>query len=86
MPQDYEIIWSGKSPLTESLDRDYAAMRGEGWDLWWEPASQMTTDWSAIETWGRPDPNVFVATDINRPRKRPRRFLASEIQETPRPI
>jgi hypothetical protein len=41
-----ERVWNGRDSLTDSLDRDYAAMRGEGWDLIWVPPSPLTTPWN----------------------------------------
>jgi hypothetical protein len=31
-----EIVWDGRGELTFWPDRDYAVMRGEGWDLIWD--------------------------------------------------
>ena len=44
----FEVIWNGRDELTDSLDRDYAAMRGEGWDLIYEPPSPLTTPWYEV--------------------------------------
>src|SRR3990167_3645695 len=45
MSDDYEVVWSGRDELTTDLDRDYAAMYGDGWDLIWIPTSPLTTPW-----------------------------------------
>lgn len=61
-----EVVWNGRDSLTESLDRDYEAMRGEGWDLIWIPPSPMTTPWEMFANWADPDPDQFVWTRLER--------------------
>lgn len=43
-----ESVWNGRDSLTDTLERDYAACQGEGWDLIWEPTSPLTTPWEEI--------------------------------------
>lgn len=45
---EFESVWSGRSALTDSLERDYAACCGEGWDLIYEPTSPLTTPWEYL--------------------------------------
>lgn len=70
-----ESVWDGRSPLTESLDRDYADMLGDGWDLIWEPTSPLTTPWWQQAAFAQPDPDQHVKTALARrgtQRKAPR--------------
>jgi hypothetical protein len=68
---EYETIWDGRELLTESLDRDYAAMGGEGWDLIYVPPSPLTTPWDQAAAFAHPDPDAFVTTAlVRRPRRR----------------
>jgi hypothetical protein len=54
-------VWDGRRSLTDDLDRDYAAMRGDGWDLIWEPQSPLTTPWDdLIRRFAWPDPNMTL--------------------------
>lgn len=66
---EYESVWNGKSSLTESLDRDYAAMRGDGWEPVWEPTSPLTTPWEQYPQWHTLDPDRFVRTRFERARR-----------------
>lgn len=68
-------VWDGREGLTDSLDRDYAAMKGDGWDLIWEPTSALTTPWDEIirRKGEAVDSEVFVTTEMERPRGRRRR-------------
>lgn len=64
-----EVVWDGRGPLTESLDRDYADMRGDGWDVIWEPTSPLTTPWWTFAQWAERDPDRHVAAK-NQPKER----------------
>lgn len=69
----YESIWNGRESLTETLDRDYAAMWGDDWDLIWVPTSPLTTPWENASPFARPDPEAFVKTEMARRTRRTRR-------------
>lgn len=71
MDEDYEVVWAGRDELTDVIDRDYAAMRGEGWDLIWEPTSPLVTDWERYRVWALPDFERHV--EPAQPRRGPRR-------------
>lgn len=71
-----ERVWNGRDSLTDGLDRDFAAMRGDDWDLIWEPTSPLTTPWWEYAHMHRPDPEKHVESDITR---KPRRRLASKV-------
>jgi hypothetical protein len=69
----YESVWHGRESITSSLERDYAAMWGDDWDLIWVPTSPMTTPWENAAAYAQPDPDAFVKTTIARKARRPRR-------------
>jgi hypothetical protein len=70
------VVWDGRGELTEGLERDYADMRGDGWDLIWEPTSDLTTPWWKYEHMCWPDPNEHVETAIAR---KPKRLRPSKV-------
>jgi hypothetical protein len=70
--QSYEVVWDGRE-LTEALERDYADMKGDGWDLIWTPTSPLTTPWDELrERLGKTaiDPDAYVPTTIERPKRK----------------
>lgn len=68
--ESFEVVWAG-GDLTASLDRDYAAMNGDGWDLVWTPTSPLTTPWDAYAHMCLPDPDAYVPTALEcKPRYR----------------
>lgn len=69
-------VWNGRDSLTESLERDYADMKGDGWDLIWEPTSPLTTPWWAYAHMHQPDPDAHVETTIE---KKPKRVRPSKV-------
>lgn len=85
MSDTYEVVWSG-GELMDSLDRDYAAMQGDGWDLIWQPTSPLTTPWDDIirQRGTVVDAEVYIATELERPkgpRRRARRVLTDWAAE-----
>ena len=57
---EYETVWNGRDAVTDSLERDYAECRGEGWDLIWQPTSPLTTPWGDLAHLAGRDPNVHL--------------------------
>lgn len=45
-----EVVWNGASRqmLCGGLERDYAAMQGDGWDVIYIPPSPLTTPWHGL--------------------------------------
>jgi len=79
MDDDYEVVWDGKGELSDSLERDYAAMTGDGWDLIWIPPSALTTPWSNWAPYAAERGDEHVVTNSEKPSRRryaPRRTLA----------
>lgn len=74
---ELEPVWNGRDALTESLERDYAVIGGEGWDLIWTPTSPLTTPWElVIAERGALDPDAFVAPIQTRPDRAAARLRA----------
>ena len=71
-----QSVWNGRDSLTDDLERDYADMRGEGWDLIWEPTSPLTTPWWEYAHMHLPDPETHVVTSLER---KPRRSAAKVL-------
>ena len=80
----YESIWSGRESLTEMLERDYAAMTGDDWDLIWVPPSPLTTPWEHATPFAHPDPEAFVTTAFAKKstRRRVSTAIAKDWQRT----
>ena len=70
------LVWNGRDPLTEALERDYAAMKGDDWDVIYEPPSPLTTSWERARPYAQPDPDAFVKTETDRRPNRRRESLA----------
>lgn len=68
----FDVIWNGRDELTDTLDRDYADMCGDGWDLIWVPTSPLTTDWRDMAPYAQPDAEQHVRP-FGRKRKGPPR-------------
>ncbi len=78
MADNYESVWNGRE-LTEGLERDYADMKGDGWDLIWEPTSPLTTPWYAYEHMHLPDPEQHVKDALERkPRRSATKVLGKD--------
>lgn len=77
MNDEYEVVFSGREELIVPLERDYADMKGDGWDLIWVPTSPLTTDWRDLAPYAQPDPDQHVKTAMARrgPRRRAARVL-----------
>lgn len=72
MKSEYETVWSGGEGLCNPPERDYVAMTGEGWDLWYVPPSPLVTDWDRLVAFAQPDPDAFVPAAIAAKQKRQR--------------
>ena len=72
----YKVVWNGRDELIEPLERDYADMKGDGWDLIWEPTSPLTTPWWSYAHMHHPDTEQHVPTVFE---SRPRRVRASKV-------
>lgn len=78
----FESVWDGHDALTDSLERDYAAMQGDGWDVIWEPTSPLTTPWDDIirQRGMVIDAEAFITTEMERP-KGPRRRAPRQLKD-----
>lgn len=73
MADEYEVVWDGRE-LTEGLDRDYADMKGDGWDLIWQPTSPLTTPWLEFAHMAKhSDPDRYITTALSKPTPRRKR-------------
>lgn len=82
VPVKHEIVWDGKSELTEFPERDYKVMTEEnGWDLIYVPTSPLTTPWYDVMPFANPDPDQHVRTKLTTVRKGPRKRAARVLHE-----
>jgi hypothetical protein len=58
--KDAIVVWDGRETLVGGIERDYADMRGDGWDLIWQPTSPLTTPWEQYSHLASPDPNQYA--------------------------
>lgn len=78
--KEYNVVWNGRDELTESLERDYADMKDDGWDPIWEPPSPLTTPWWSYAHMHLPDTDAYVLPTIERklPRTRKSQVLGKD--------